>query len=178
MISVSSSPMRLLLLLCLGITIYLRFAEHSNIQSVVASRPKKLTKGKQTINSSKISLNYKIWRTVCFNSSGECLSFVSMDSSLFSKEKMMALSKDLRVKFPGKPKMRVFLFDDPVLAEAHAYFRVEIRSIEQDIRGLYYHDKARCIEYVKFSSERKKHWNEVTIPLQTGKCLSRRRSQK
>jgi hypothetical protein len=68
--------------------------------------------------------------------------------------------------------MKAFLFDDPALAEAHAAFRVELRSLDQNMRGIYYCDKTSREAYIKYSSEKGKRWDEKTIDFRKMKRLS------
>ena len=118
-------------------------------------------------------LDYKVWRIVSFTDERGrfWLAFVSIAPTSFNRDGMSYLYKELSQRYGRIRRMKAFLFDDPKLAEAHAAFRVELRSLEQNMRGIYYRDKYRGEAYIKYSSEKGKRWDEITIDF--GKMKSR-----
>jgi hypothetical protein len=110
-------------------------------------------------------IDYKVWRVVPFTDSRGryWLAFVSAEPALFTRDGMSELYRELNRRYGRIRRMKAFLFDDPSLAEAHAAFRAELRSLEQNMRGMYYRDRASHEAYIKYASEKGKRWDEVTI---------------
>lgn len=119
---------------------------------------------------------YRLWRIVCFTQETPgklCLAFVSADPGVFNREDMAALGAALSKRFGRRPKVKAYIFDDPAVAEGHATFRAELRGIEQRMRGLFYRYRPDCEEYLKFSSEKGRPWDEITINMEKGGCGKR-----
>jgi len=115
---------------------------------------------------------YKLLRSFCIHDSrGKlCLAFISVDSTVFTHEGAVHLASLLEKRFRRRSRVKAFLFDNPNWAEAHARFKAELRDLERHIRGMYYLDRRKCEEYVKFSSSKDKPWNETTIVLHNLNC--------
>ncbi len=126
------------------------------------------------IRHSAPDLNYKLWRTVCFGEirGKRCFAFISVDSA-FTHEEMLRLGTQLEKRFRRRSKVKAFLFDNARWAEAHASFKAELRDLERHIRGMYYVDRRKCEEYVKFSSSKGEPWDEMTLLLQNLECKKR-----
>jgi hypothetical protein len=118
-------------------------------------------------------IDYKVWRIVSFTDERGryWLAFISVAPNSFNRDGMSSLNIELSQRYRRIRRMKAFLFDDPKLAEAHAAFRVELRSLEQNMRGLYYRDKYRDEAYIKYSSGEGKRWDEIRIDF--GKMRSR-----
>jgi hypothetical protein len=110
-------------------------------------------------------VGYKVWRVVSFTDERGryWLAFVSVEPALFNREGMSRLYRGLSGRYKRARRLKAFLFDDPRLAEAHAAFRAELRSLDQNMRGVYYLDRPRREAYIKYSSGAGKRWDEITI---------------
>ena len=117
-------------------------------------------------------LDYKLWRTVCIQDPpGKlCLAFISVDSAVLTREGVLHLGSRLEKRFRRRSRVKAFLFDNPKWAEAHARFKAELRDLDRHIRGVYYVDRRKCEEYVKFSSSKSKPWDEMTVVLHNSEC--------
>ncbi len=109
---------------------------------------------------------YRI-RHVTYNSPDyprEIVIVISVDPKHFVKEDMMALAYDLRKLYLSEARYgAIILDDDEVALHTSPLHRKE--EYLRARRAFYYRNRSTGEEYIQFSSERGKPWNEVKINL-------------
>jgi hypothetical protein len=93
---------------------------------------------------------------------GDLYLFISIDPSHFVREDMLALAERLNKDFCYERRLTAVILDDYYAARHPMRNTKEYRDAE---RGKYYLNRNSGENYIKFSPERGKPWNEVAIDL-------------
>lgn len=93
------------------------------------------------------------------------LSFIVVNNNVLKSNCNINLLKALNRRLK-KNRVKAFLFEDVVVARNFAEGKIRINDISLYIRGLYLYDADQKKEYIKFSSENGKPWDEITIDIQ------------
>ena len=92
----------------------------------------------------------------------EVMIVISLDPRYFTRDDMMSLAFDLRKLYPSEVKFGAIILDDD---NAALYTSALNRTDEymRARRGLYYRDRTAHKEFIQFSTQRGKPWDEVKI---------------
>jgi hypothetical protein len=99
------------------------------------------------------------------------LLYISIDPKHFVSEDMKALANDLRNSLPSEQRFGVIILDDAdALVNTSPVHRTSEYLLAR--RGYFFRDRNTGEEYIQFSTERKKPWDEVLLCFGTsvGKC--------
>jgi len=96
------------------------------------------------------SLDYQIWKVFAPDTKGFTVVVVSVNPSHFNRQDMTALAAKLNEEFAQKQKLKVGLLDDANAARLFVTGRLEFPDFNRAQKGLYYLDRARCKEFVRF----------------------------
>ena len=108
---------------------------------------------------------YHIWRIAPPAKNGFRLIFISLAPKLINQEDMLRIATSLNKRFQKYDKIKVILFDNPVLAKNYALGHIEPMGLETEARGLYYLSRKTTEEYIQFSTQLGNSYNEVKISL-------------
>lgn len=89
---------------------------------------------------------------------------ISIQPDDFTKDKMIALARQLNRQFCKEKRFGVIVFDDYVAARYVTYLSIT-KDLEKAQRGFYHIDRKKRSEYIQFSSARGKPLDEIRIDL-------------
>lgn len=127
----------------------------------------KIQKAGLSENCSKSVFDYEVWKTGKSEDDDGViyLSFVSINEKFLNRECVCQIAKSLNKNFEIKKRVKVFLFDDAKIAKSFSEGKFHPQDLTSLIRGMYFLDKGKSIEYIKLSSEQGKPWDEITIQI-------------
>ena len=115
-----------------------------------------------------LPIDYKIWKTgKSEDDYGPIyLSFVSLREDRFNTACASEIAKTLKKRLGKNSRVKAFLFDNENIAKAFSRGKFHPQELSSLMRGIYYYDKNRTEEYIKFSPEKGQKWDKEFIKIQ------------
>lgn len=94
--------------------------------------------------------DYKVWEPLLVDTEGFAVFYISTSPAHFNRADIVALAAKLSRDFAQYQKLKIGLLDDENTARNIAAGRIEIRNLPLVEKGMYYLDRTRCREYIRF----------------------------
>lgn len=88
---------------------------------------------------------------------------VTLPPKNFNRQDMTALAVHLNREFAQTTKLKAALLDDDNLVQQFVRGGVELPDFDKAQRGLYYLDRTKCKEYIRFFVRKGEPGNETTL---------------
>ena len=111
-----------------------------------------------TIKERLNQINYQLLTRNCFDEA-TCLSYIYVEQEFFNEKNLIELASFLNNKTENKERLRIFFFDNFLLAKAHTEGKKEPRDLENDAKGLFFHNKTEEFFKIRMSGKNSENWS-------------------